>query len=256
MCQLLIFFLYPKVFSIFLILYIFILLYFTPFSYVFQCGRRNFFWCLGRWPFRRWEPILESVQPVCVGEFWGIELCLLAYVGWWCDASVCSWELCMACYEVEGCGIIFSLSSLHTFILSHFQRRLQLSILTFLTPTKTSTAFLCPPKLNSTLMIQCFLPLPHLGAAAASQARRTGWGVGMAYRAGGDLAGLLHTAAIANYLIWPQRSHYSLQLRQVLVCRQKGRSCCWDVRLWPDLCKHQQNQLPSFRTLCNEDFFI
>lgn len=193
---------------------------------------------------------------MCVGEFWGIELCLLAYVGWWCDASVCSWELCMACYEVEGCGILFSLSSLHIFVLPPLQRRLQLSILTFLPPTKTSTAFLCPPKLNSTLMIQCFLPLPRLGAAAASQARRTGWGVGMAYRAGGDLAGLLHTAAIANYVIWPQPSHYSLQLRWVRVCRQKGRSCCWDVPLWPDLCKHQQNQLPSFRALCNEDFSI
>lgn len=67
--------------------------------------------------------------------------------------------------------------------------------------TRTSTAFLCPPKLNSTLMSPCSLPLPCLPGAPASQARRTGRGVGMAYRAGGDLAALLHTTASANYLI-------------------------------------------------------
>lgn len=61
--------------------------------------------------------------------------------------------------------------------------------------TRTSTAFLCPPKLNSTLMSQCFLPLPCLDAALASEARSTGRGVGMACRAGGDLGVLPHLAA-------------------------------------------------------------
>lgn len=122
--------------------------------------------------------------------------------------------------------------------------------------TRTSSAFLCPPELNSTLMIMCFEPLPCLGAAAASRARRTGWGAGMAHRAGGDLAVLLLTAASANYLMWPQRLRCSLQLRWVPVCRQNGRSCCWDVSLWLDLCKHQQNQLAGFRNLCYEDFLF
>lgn len=151
---------------------------------------------------------------MCVVEFRRIELCLLAYIDCWCDASVCSWELCVTCREVKGHDILFSLSSLHIFIPPPFQRRLQLPSLPSSHPlTRTSTAFLCPPKLSSTLMIQCFLPLPCLGAAVASRARRTGWGVGTAYRAGGDLAVLLHTAASANYLIWPPWLHCSLQLR-------------------------------------------
>lgn len=61
-------------------------------------------------------------------------------------------------------------------------------------------------------MIQCFLPLPCLGAAVASQARSTGRGVGMAYGAGGDLAVLLHTAASKCQL-----SHLAIALARLRV---------------------------------------
>lgn len=131
-------------------------------------------------------------------EFWGTELCFLIYVERWYDASVCSWELCMAWHVVGGNVASFPLPCFHCTPLSLHPSKEDSSSPSLPSShplTRTSTAFLCPPKLNSTLMIQCFLPLPCLGAAVASQARSTGRGVGMAYGAGGDLAVLLHTAA-------------------------------------------------------------
>lgn len=69
-------------------------------------------------------------------------------------------------------------------------------------------------------MIQCFLPLPCLGAAVASQARSTGRGVGMAYGAGGDLGVLLRTAASKCQLSPLARATTLLPVPQVSTCVQ------------------------------------
>ena len=69
-------------------------------------------------------------------------------------------------------------------------------------------------------MIRCFLPLPCLGAAPASQARSTGRGVGMAYGAGGDLAVLLHTAASKRQLSHLAIAIALLPVAQVSTCMQ------------------------------------
>lgn len=72
-------------------------------------------------------------------------------------------------------------------------------------------------------MIQCFLPLPCLGAAPASQARSTGQGVGMSYGAGGDLAVLLQTAASKWQLSHLPIAIALLPVAQVSTCMQAKR---------------------------------
>lgn len=189
---------------------------------------------------------------MCVVELWGIEFCLLVFVEWWCDAQLRAVR-----------GLPWSKRMWHPFLLVFIAHFLCLhpfkgessspSLPSSHPLSRTSTAFLCPPKLNSTLMIRCFLPLPRPGAAAASRARRTGWGVGMAHGAGGDLAVLLHTAASANYFAWPQRLHCSLSSGKCLFAGKKAGAV---AEMYLDLCKHQQSQFPSFRNPCYKNFFI
>lgn len=69
-------------------------------------------------------------------------------------------------------------------------------------------------------MIRCFLPLPCLGAALASQARSSGRGVGMAHGAGGDLAVLPHTAASKCQLSHLSVAIALLPIAQVSTCVQ------------------------------------
>lgn len=62
-------------------------------------------------------------------------------------------------------------------------------------------------------MTQCFLPLPCLDAALASEARSTGWGVGMTCGAGGGLGVLFHTTANECQL-----SHLSKATMLLITC--------------------------------------
>lgn len=62
-------------------------------------------------------------------------------------------------------------------------------------------------------MTQCFLPLPCLDAALASEARITGWGVGMTCGAGGGLGVLFHTTANECQL-----SHLSKDTMLLITC--------------------------------------
>jgi len=90
--------------------------------------------------------------------------------------------------------------------------------------TRTSTAFLCPPKLNSILMIRCFLPLPCLGAAPASQARSTGRRVGMAHGAGEGRPGSATAHSSKQVPIIPPGHSHALLLVAQMSTRMQAKS--------------------------------